>query len=274
MGVGELLDRSINLARRHYRELVLVAAWAIVPAYVLAAIFRAILGSGLDSESVQNAVARNDFTTLILYLVLNLGIAVLVAIASAIATAATAVGYSGLIEPGRAPPLIEPGPLYRVAATRLVSLFVVFLLIGLTVGPLFLLIVLSPLGIFLAIRWAAAAVIVMIEGTGPIAALRRSWALTRRSWWHTLGVLVAGGFIFGILSSIAGAVGALVAVLVGLFLGRGVVTDILGDMASAGGAILVTPFSVAYLVLLYYELRARAEGYDLEQRAAQVASLE
>ena len=46
----------------------------------------------------------------------------------------------------------------------------------------------------------------------------------------------------------------------------------IGHSAVAG--ILVTPFSVAYLVVLYYELRARTEGYDLQQRAAQVASAE
>lgn len=274
MGVGELLDASITLTRRNYRALVMVAAWAIIPAYVLVAVLRALLGGGLTVDDVQAAAERGDLRTLLLYVALNAIIGLAIGVASAIATAAITIGFAGLIEPGPTALSLEPGPLYRAAAARVIPLLLLFTVLGLSALLLFAPIITSPLGVYVSVRWALAGVVVMAKRTGPIEGLRRSWQLTRGAWWHTLGVLVAGAVIFGILSSIAGAVGGVVAGVVGSVVDSGLITNVLGDIASAVGAVLVTPFSVAYLVLLYYELRARTEGYDLQQRAAQVASFE
>jgi hypothetical protein len=67
--------------------------------------------------------------------------------------------------------------LYRSSGSRLASMLAVSILMGLGVGlGLFLLIV--P-GVLLAIRWAVAVPVVMLEGLGPRAAMRRSQELVR-----------------------------------------------------------------------------------------------
>ena len=46
-----------------------------------------------------------------------------------------------------------------------------------------------------------------------------------------------------------------------------VLAAVVGTFISALVSIITTPFSAAVAVVLYYELRARAEGFDLAQRA-------
>ena len=271
MGVGEILDTGINLARRNYRALVMVVAWAIVPVYALAALLRVISGGALSQAGLAPALARGDAGPLVAFAVFSLVIGAGVGIASGLATAALTIGYAGLIEPGRGPDRLEAGALYRAAASRILPLILLFIVVALAS---ILLIIVFPLGIYVFVRWSLSGVVLMVERTGPIASLRRSRQLTRGSWWHTLGVLLAGAIIFGILSLVFGSAGGAIAGVVGGLLGSSVVVGLIQDITSAVAGILVTPFSVAYLVVLYYELRARTEGYDLQQRAAQVASAE
>ena len=49
-------------------------------------------------------------------------------------------------------------------------------------------------------------------------------------------------------------------------------STILAQIGSVLVAILIEPFSVAMFVVLYYELMARTEGFDLLQRAQQTVA--
>jgi hypothetical protein len=92
--------------------------------------------------------------------------------------------------------------------------------------------------------------------------------LTRRAWWHTLGVFVVSGLIIGIASAVvSGIFGAIGTVLT--LTGSAAVGGVFSIFGSSLATIFVTPFSVAISVVLYYELRARQEGFDLESRARQ-----
>src|SRR5262249_60338781 len=44
------------------------------------------------------------------------------------------------------------------------------------------------LTVWIWIRFSLAAPAVILEGAGPIAALRRSWQLVRGSWWRVFGI--------------------------------------------------------------------------------------
>jgi uncharacterized membrane protein len=84
--------------------------------------------------------------------------------------------------------------------------FLASLLMGLTIlGGLILLVI--P-GIFLMVRLSFVRFPV-IEGAGPIEAIKRSWALTRGHWWHLAGFLLV---LLGI--NVVGAILLLVGLLV------------------------------------------------------------
>jgi hypothetical protein len=124
-----------------------------------------------------------------------------------------------------------------------------------------------PLGIFLLMRWFVSWNVLLLEHRGPLASLARSWELTQGSWWHTCGVVLSTGLIVSLITwAFFGALGG-AAMVAGFAFGSpalsAVITALLGMVSSA----VTEPFLMAIFTVLYFELRARAEGYDLEQRA-------
>jgi hypothetical protein len=88
----------------------------------------------------------------------------------------------------------------------------------------------------------------------------------RGRWWPTAGVLIVAALI----TSMVG--GAIQALLIGVFLTGSslVVTVLMISLAAAVSAILTRPFSAAVRTVLYYDLRVRHEGYDIELLAEQL----
>ena len=241
MGVGQAIDAGIALTRRHYRQFVLTCAWAIVPAFVLGAIFDLAPGNP------------------------RLG-SLFIVIAVWFANIAFVIAGALLIRSDHDETGLRPGELYRQAWRRVGRAFLFTLLIAVMIVPL---IVVFPLGIYLGIRWSMAWVAIIIEGDGPIQGLRRSWGLTVRAWWHTLGVLIVAFILYGL------AVGAVTGVFsaAGFFAisaGSPALGGVVVNLGSAISSIFVAPFYWVIYVVVYYELRARQEGFDLESRARQL----
>lgn len=103
--------------------------------------------------------------------------------------------------------------------------------------------------------------VIVVEGRGVIASLRRSWFLVRGYYWHVVGLVFLVGLMVGIVSGIIG----------------GVVTfatggNLLLDTAISGViSIVMQPISLGALTLLYFDQRIRKEGFDLEYAAGQMA---
>jgi hypothetical protein len=143
---------------------------------------------------------------------------------------------------------------------------VFMLLIVIVAIPLF---IVFPLGIYLAVRWSMSFIPFVAQRMGPIASMRRSWALTSRAWWHTAAVLVVTGIVISVLQAAVGGVLALGGAVAGGVAGEGL-SMFLSALAASVANLLFTPFSIAIYTVLYYELRARNEGFDLTQRAHQL----
>jgi hypothetical protein len=240
MGVGEVLDTGFRLARQNYRLLATTTAWAVAPAFVVGAILDLVVRvPGIGSIAIV--------------------------IGEWVATLALVFACAHLISPIGLFDELQPGPLYRSAGSRLLRTLVWGIVVGLISIPL---LILFPLGIYVWTRWAVSWMSVVIEGDGPIQSLRRSWGLTRRAWWHTLGVIFVSGLIIGIASAVvSGIFGAIGAVLT--LTGSAAIGGVFSIFGSSLATIFVTPFSIAISVVLYYELRARQEGFDLEAQARQ-----
>jgi len=169
---------------------------------------------------------------------------------------------------------------YRAALRRLPTLAGVALLLilliavavtvvvvlALAVSPALLLVTIPALLALLlmaAVYFSLTSQIVMLEGRGALATVRRSRQLIAGSFWRVLGYLILLGLLSGIIGGILGAaIGA-----AGSALGSEG-QQLLTDAAGALVAVFVAPITYITLTLLYYDLRIRREAFDVEMLAS------
>jgi hypothetical protein len=120
--------------------------------------------------------------------------------------------------------------------------------------------------VFFWTKLSFAPAVIVLERSPVFAAIGRSFALVRGSFWRVFGILVLGAIVAQMVAyavSIPFGIGALV-----LGLGSPSAGVSLGAMAimSVGGAIgqiITAPFTAGIVVLLYADRRMRAEAFDL-----------
>lgn len=147
-------------------------------------------------------------------------------------------------------------------------LFVVFGVLGAVV-----------LSIWVSVRIAVAPSVIVLERTGVVAALRRSWTLTRGSFWRTFGLLALPRLIVQIVAGVVSLPFQLLgSLLTTLVLPNGATDDVAavlqasfvaGVPATAVTAIVAgigLIAEVAALALLYIDLRMRGDGLDIRLR--------
>ncbi len=97
--------------------------------------------------------------------------------------------------------------------------------------------------------------------------MARSWNLVKGQWWRTFGVILIVlimRFIIGI------ALGFMLGIIVGIVTSG----DVRLAVVAVGTTILsalISPIVTIALVLLYFDLRVRKEGLDLDQLAQQTS---
>ncbi|HEY2288090.1 MAG TPA: glycerophosphoryl diester phosphodiesterase membrane domain-containing protein [Streptosporangiaceae bacterium] len=130
-----------------------------------------------------------------------------------------------------------------------------------------------------AIRLSIAAPATVLERYGPWTSLRRSWDLTRGSFWRILGILLltlivvgVASFIlklpFDILGGVLGGGSSTPVSLLGAATGASAAAIIIGGIGSIIASAIVRPVSSGVIVLLYLDMRMRKEGMDLALRNA------
>lgn len=243
--MGEILDVSFTLYRRHFVPL---AAVALVCSGVPVLLNMFIQASG--------GVLQNLPLVLVYYVVF--------AALSAIATAATVfiVSESYLGRP------IDAGTAMRRAAPYIMKILVCSVLTAIVVFLGFLFFVIP--GIILVVGLILAVPALVIEPQlGSGAALSRSWELTRGSRWRIFGLLLV---VVILLYIPIAAIGGLMAVFVpgaGSFLTSPSVTVSVVAVAIGGLVqIFIYPLFYCVLTVAYYDLRVRKEGFDLELLAS------
>ena len=112
----------------------------------------------------------------------------------------------------------------------------------------------------------ATPVVVLEERIGAMAALSRAWFLTRGYRLRIAGLLFV--CLILILIPYMGALllgGAFVGATVGA---TGGVASVWVPVVALAGRLLLTPILYCLITLVYYDLRVRKEGFDLEMLAA------
>ena len=161
------------------------------------------------------------------------------------------LGYSGTVSGGYAaalrfgPSLLASTLIYAAAVGAAVLLS--FVVIGI------------PLLIFILVAWFFYVQAVMIEGKRPLDALARSWDLVRGNWLRVLGI----GVVYVSIAVVAVSAASLPGLL---FSGEGN-TTVAGNLLTMAGAAVIAPFTYVGTVVVYLDLRARKEGYDVDSLA-------
>jgi hypothetical protein len=246
LGLGEILDVAIKVYTRRFAALAKVVAAFVVPVYLLAALVQ--LSVLPDNEA--DAVDVNFWTVAAALIVTGLIVYLATVLATAGAFRVVSSTYLG--------EETEWQDSLRFTTARLGPLVWVSFLGGLGV-VLGLVLCIIP-GVYLYGLWAVAVPVLLFEDVRGTRALGRSRHLVSGRWWSVFGTVVLATILASLVSNVI--TGIVQAVLAG---GDSDVLDALGG--AIGGivaGVITTPFLAAVTAVLYYDLRVRKEGFDLE----------
>jgi hypothetical protein len=234
LSVGEILDVSFTLYRRHFATLGTVA--------LLCSGVPVLLSLYIEASG---GVLQNLSLTLVYYVIFT--------VLSSIATAATVFVVS---ESYLGRPLTAAGALRR-ATPLLGRLIVCSLLFAIVVGFGFLLFLVPGLVLLCGLLMAFPS-LVLETGNSPAGALSRSWSLTRGSRWRMLGLLTTMVILLYVPIVALGTIATMVFPSDGTLM-----LAVVGVMQ-----MLLYPLLYCVLTVAYYDLRVRKEGFDLEVLAS------
>jgi hypothetical protein len=268
--VGELLDETFKLYRRHFNVIAGVAIVVILPNLLLTLLsgsYKANTFSYLQQvlqnlndptalQAIQNR--QTQFTGSPLYLAsFPIALILLPITGGALFRATTSLAAGNVETIGS----VLLGTVKRYFAIAGIGILTVLVVLGCVA------IVTIPIVLWVLIRWAVAMPALFAEGVGPVKAVGRSWSLTRANWWRTLGILLLVSIMVSLIQAALGALfTGIAAVIPGLSddIRAGLVTTVSTLISALVGAL--SPIAIT---LLYLDLRVRKEGLDLDQLARQ-----
>lgn len=254
-----MLDVAVKLYLRNFPVLVRATAVVLVPVYVLQALIQLSLptlpaAQGSPFSATPAAPPGSGvvwtFLAALLVQVLVVGVAGVLAIAAA---------FKALSDAYLDHPPTWRGSL-RFALARIGSLLWIGVEAMVVVSIGVVLFVLP--GIWLGVAFSVAVPVLLLEGTRGRRALGRSKGLVSGRWWPTLVTLAAavllqvvvGAMVAGIVGGVAG----------GLSGGSGVAAVLARLVTTTLVGVAVTPFRAAVVTVIYFDLRVRKEGFDLQ----------
>lgn len=176
-----------------------------------------------------------------------------------------------------------------ILAAAVTGLIVAFSGVANDIGILYAVLIAIPIGLallvvyfFVYIKFALTPSLIVLERGRVFASIRRSWALTRRAFWRTFGLVVVVTVMVSAASQLVSipfsVLGGAVAGLLVPNAGSDVQGQLVSGLAASAPALIVAVIvtgigqvaQVSALVLIYLDRRMRLEGLDIElQRFAE-----
>lgn len=157
----------------------------------------------------------------------------------------------------------------------LISLFF-FIFLDEIVGPpdwiigmmaIFLILFFTLFILIVSIRLSLLFPVILEEGIAYFECMKRSWELTKSSFWRIFGLLFILTIIEGIITGIPASINQ-VFMVSPVFQSTGVA--IAFSLITTFFFCFTTPLQAITMSLVYIDRRARREGWDLEQKMAQL----
>ncbi len=274
---GELLDSTFTVYRRRFLTIIGIAALCQVPYVALQ-----YLGGRSALTTIQSLQGKSPATTAAAQRELSKLVGpglTLVAITLAYYLLLLPLMEAATIHVVSHDYLDRPTSLsaaLRGAARRFWSL-AGYLLLQLAVAiaaPILLVVIVAVLGaapvavllgfagagwmIYSLVKMTLGVPALVLETLSPVQALRRSWHLTRGSFWRLVLLYLVIGIASWILTGLVGGP-------VGLMVGAAGSVNALSAQILAGGlaGVLTSPFIPIALTLFYYDVRIRREAFDI-----------
>ena len=244
MTVGMILDRAVRLYARHAVLFVGIMTVAYVPFLVIYVPFLFLAAGG--PAGLNAAALAGLFLTIFSVIAYML---VLLPLSTGAMFFAVSESYLD-----RQITIFEA---YGSALKRFWHLLLAQIIVtmAVTIGMLFCLV---P-GIFLLACLSMVIPVIMLERLDSIESLKRSWELTEG---HRLKILGALLIVIALIFVAQMAVAAIVFLIVGDF--ESLSFEVANQVTNTLVQIVITPIQSVVLIFLYYDLRIRKEGFDLE----------
>ena len=249
MTVGEILKASFAVYRKRWGTLMAIAGVLILPYAVL----YPILAEPTPSISINPTIdeVQDVLAAMAPWLVIRL---LIISILLAAVSRTAVETYVGMESPWRRQAAAAINRMVPLAAVTVLFWAAVIAGSALFVVP----------GLFLLVASSACLPVLMVEGTGPLAALTRSWNITSGRRWNVFGVLLASSVLV-VIAEIAG----------GLLLST-LLVPLQGDfgfwVATELAWLAAQPFLGAVLGVMYLDLRVRKEALDPELLSLQLSA--
>ena len=266
LGVGEIVDVAIKIYWRNALTLFRIVLVVVAPVQLVSSLVTtsASTNNKLVTTSTDPVTGRQTVHLNHPYLLFT-GILVIVVLSLVGSILSTGACFKAVADA-----YLGERPDWRsslgFALRRFGSLLWVLLVASLALLPLFAACLLP--GIWVGVAWSVAVPAMLTEGVKGTKALGRSWRLVRGRWWPTFGVLVIGFLLAAVISSV------IQYAFTGLLLagaGRSNVAQVVvGTIGGTLSSMLTTPFTAAFVTVLYFDLRVRKEGFDLELLAERI----
>ncbi|MFN2526527.1 MAG: hypothetical protein ABR505_09765 [Actinomycetota bacterium] len=255
LGVGEVLDVAIKLYLRNAGTLIATVSVVVIPLAILSILV--LLSSLPDFATIANdqvlLPTEDDVRRFVVSSVL---VGLLQGLGTLVATGAAfkALGDAYL---GTKP---NVGSSLGFAGRRILPLIWLNILIVIVIAGGFIALFIP--GIYIAVALIVVVPARLLEDLKGLKALRRSRDLVKGRWWPTFGVVLLGVFL------IPAFLGFLISLVVSAVSLTGVNSPstffVVNGIGDAISALLTTPLQAAIITVLYFDLRVRKEGFDLE----------
>ncbi|MCJ7654786.1 MAG: hypothetical protein MUO97_05720 [Dehalococcoidia bacterium] len=255
--VGGILKETFTIYKNNFLRFAAIFAIVEVPLVIISFVLgvsRGFMGQGINDLPFSNAGATIKF---IFFILMSF-------IATTLMNGALihAISEQYLKRP------VDIGRAYSFAGRRLGAMLGAYFLVMLAVLGLSITIIGIPAAIYFGIIWAFILQTVLLEGCGPGTALSHSSALAKNNWWRVFGIVLLLGLIVASIFYIFN-LPTIIWTFRSAFTSTPMSTSLIIWQAilQAIGVIIAIPIGVTGATLLYFDLRVRKQGYNLDALA-------
>lgn len=250
MTTGALLDRAFRLYTKNFSLMLGITAAAYVPFYLIMLVIEASLGGRLQFPSGGLSMLLFQIVFMILWA------SIAFPVASGAATYAISERYLG-----NDVTIVDA---LRRGLNHFWTLSLAQITATIRVLGGFILLIIP--GILWMLSYSLIVPAILVEGQKAMPGLRRSRELVKGYRGKVFLVMIVINLLQAVLAGGVGVISSLL--LTGEASGMAVLNSALGNLLS----IFLTPLGIIAAILLYYDMRIRKEGFDLEMLSLAVSA--